>query len=298
MIRGDPPLAPPKPPHSLTAPPPPLPHPPARPYAPDRSNERLPPSRQGKRRTGRRYSGRTQGVLLEHSTATEGAGRFRKLLLSNENVKESIIDTAGALALMRHVGFELQGSGESQSLTMPQPSARRAHAHASARAPRRPLLPVRSAIAFLCGCSGSADGARATGLHRAHARARGGPCGAPRLSCRRARARGRERSADETAMPSVACAFPPSPGADVAGVEPSLIADAAAASPVTLQMWQRRARSRCRKGRGEPSPGADVGERRCHQTRLDLQREQQVRLSMRAVRVVGYSLATRSDCEA
>ena len=107
-----------------------------------------------------------------HSTATEGAGRFRKLLLSNENVKESIIDTAGALALMRHVGFELQGSGEGQSLIMPQPSARRAHAHASAHAPRRPLLPVRSAIAFLCGFSGSADGARATGLRRAHARAR------------------------------------------------------------------------------------------------------------------------------
>ncbi len=38
-----------------------------------------------------------------------------------------------------------------------------------------------------------------------------------------------------------------SPGADVAGV-----------SPVPVQMWQRRARSQCRCGRGAPSPGADV----------------------------------------
>ena len=28
--------------------------------------------------------------------------------------------------------------------------------------------------------------------------------------------------------------------------------------PVPVQMWQRRAQSRCRCGRGEPSPGADV----------------------------------------
>ena len=40
---------------------------------------------------------------------------------------------------------------------------------------------------------------------------------------------------------------PTSPGADVA-----------AASPVLVQMWQRRAQSRCRCGRNESSPGADV----------------------------------------
>jgi len=39
----------------------------------------------------------------------------------------------------------------------------------------------------------------------------------------------------------------PSPGADVGGV-----------SLVPVQMWQRRAQSRCRCGRGELSPGADV----------------------------------------
>ena len=31
-----------------------------------------------------------------------------------------------------------------------------------------------------------------------------------------------------------------------------------AASPVLVQMWERRAQSRCRCGSGEPSPGADV----------------------------------------
>ena len=36
------------------------------------------------------------------------------------------------------------------------------------------------------------------------------------------------------------------------------IAGVAGASPVPVQMWQRRAQSRCRCGRGERSPGADV----------------------------------------
>ena len=40
--------------------------------------------------------------------------------------------------------------------------------------------------------------------------------------------------------------------------EPSPGADVARASPVPVQMWQGRARSRCRCGRGEPGPGADV----------------------------------------
>jgi hypothetical protein len=40
--------------------------------------------------------------------------------------------------------------------------------------------------------------------------------------------------------------------------EPSAGADGAGASPVPLQMWQGRAQSRCRCGRGGPSPGADV----------------------------------------
>jgi hypothetical protein len=38
-----------------------------------------------------------------------------------------------------------------------------------------------------------------------------------------------------------------SPGADVAGVV-----------PVPVQMWQKRAQSRCRCGRDEPGPGEDV----------------------------------------
>jgi hypothetical protein len=40
--------------------------------------------------------------------------------------------------------------------------------------------------------------------------------------------------------------------------EPSPGADVAAASPVAVQMWQRRAQLRCRCGSGEPSCGADV----------------------------------------
>jgi hypothetical protein len=87
-------------------------------------------------------------VLKGYSTTAERqskvpVGRFRKLLLSNDNVKESIIDTAGALALMRHVGFELQGSGEGQSLIMPQPSARLTQARDRACTPSHTLLGLR-----------------------------------------------------------------------------------------------------------------------------------------------------------
>ncbi len=40
--------------------------------------------------------------------------------------------------------------------------------------------------------------------------------------------------------------------------EPSPGAEVAAVSPVPVQSWQGRAQSRCRVGRGEPSPGAEV----------------------------------------
>jgi hypothetical protein len=40
--------------------------------------------------------------------------------------------------------------------------------------------------------------------------------------------------------------------------EPSPGADVGGMSPVPVQMRQGRAQSRCRCGRGEPSPGADV----------------------------------------
>ncbi len=50
----------------------------------------------------------------------------------------------------------------------------------------------------------------------------------------------------------------PSPGADVTRGEPSPGADVAPVSPVPVQMWQRRAQSRCRCGSSAPSPGADV----------------------------------------
>jgi hypothetical protein len=42
------------------------------------------------------------------------------------------------------------------------------------------------------------------------------------------------------------------------GVSPVPVQMYQGASPVPAQMWQGRAHSRCRCGRGEPSPGADV----------------------------------------
>jgi hypothetical protein len=42
------------------------------------------------------------------------------------------------------------------------------------------------------------------------------------------------------------------------GVSPVPVQMWVGGSPVPVQMWQRRAQSRCRCGRGEPSPGADA----------------------------------------